>query len=182
MLDLTGLKSLSGLRFPKMPAQKPVKTLAMRILDGQGIPYQPVAYEVVDHLSASEVARVIGFPPEQTFKTLVVLPDRPHARPLLALLPGDSQLDLKKLATASGEKKVQMAPQREAERLTGLERGGISPLALMDKGFPVFVDETVILFDRIEISAGKVGVGVIVPVTPLLSLLNATLADLTELR
>lgn len=163
-----------------MPTQKPTKTLAMRILDSQGIPYEPVAYQVVDHLSAGEVARAIGFPPEQTFKTLVALPDRPHARPLLALVPGDSQLDLKKLAAASGAKKVQMAPQREAERLTGLEKGGISPLALMDKGFPIFVDETVILFDRIEISAGKVGVGIIAPVTPLLALLNATLAELTE--
>lgn len=162
-----------------MPAAKPVKTLAMRILDSQSIPYKPVAYEVVTHLSAGEVARAIGFSPEQTFKTLVVLPDRPHARPLLALLPGDSQLDLKKLAAASGEKKVQMAPQREAERLTGLEKGGISPLALMDKGFPVFIDETAILFDWIEISAGRVGLGVVVPVMPLIALLNATLADLT---
>lgn len=161
-----------------MPAAKPAKTLAMRILDGRMIPYEPVAYEVIDHLSALEVARAIGFPPEQTFKTLVVLPDRPHARPLLALLPGDSQLDLKKLAAASGEKKVQMAPQREAERLTGLERGGISPLALMDKSFPVFIDETAILFERIEISAGKVGVGLIVPVMPLVALLNAVLVDL----
>lgn len=162
-----------------MPVAKPAKTLAMRILDGRAIPYEPVVYEVINHLSAGEVARAIGFPPEQTFKTLVVLPDRPHARPLLVLVPGDSQLDLKKLAAASGEKKVQMAPQREAERLTGLEKGGISPLALMDKGFPVLMDETAILFDRIEISAGKVGMGIIVPVTPLVALLNATLADLT---
>jgi len=161
-----------------MAASKPIKTLAMRVLEGRGIVYEPVYYEVVDHLSAGEVAAVIGFPAEQTFKTLVVLPERPHARPILALLPGDSQLDLKKLATASGEKKVQMAPQREAERLTGLEKGGISPLALMDKGWPVYVDETAILFDRIEISAGKVGVGVIVPVEPLLALLAAKLADI----
>ena len=95
MLDLTGFYRLSGPKAPKMPVQKPTKTLAMRILDGQGIPYERVAYAVVEHLSAGEVARTIGFPPEQTFKTLVALPDRPHARPLLALLPGDSQLDHK---------------------------------------------------------------------------------------
>ena len=151
----------------------------MRILDGRGIPYEPISYEVIDHLSAAEVAAAIGFPVEQTFKTLVVLPERPHARPILVLLPGDSQLDLKKLAAGAGEKKVQMAPQREAERLTGLEKGGISPLALMNKGWAVYLDETATLFDRIEISAGKVGVGVIVPVEPLIDLLAAQLADLT---
>ena len=155
-----------------------MKTLAMRILEARGIPYVPVSYVVLDHLSAGQVAAAIGFPSEQTFKTLVVLPQRPGARPILALLPGDSQLDLRKLATVAGEKKAQMAPQRDAERLTGLEKGGISPLALMDRGWSVFVDETAILFDRIEISAGKVGMGVIVPVEPLLELLSAQLADL----
>jgi Cys-tRNA(Pro)/Cys-tRNA(Cys) deacylase len=167
------------LYFTGMTQPKPAKSLAMRILEARGISYEPVSYEVVDHLSAAQVAAAIGFPVEQTFKTLVVLPERPHTRPILALLPGDSQLDLKKLAAAAGEKKVQMAPQREAERLTGLEKGGISPLALMDKGWSVYIDETVILFDRIEISAGKVGIGVIVPVTRLLDLLAARLADLT---
>jgi Cys-tRNA(Pro)/Cys-tRNA(Cys) deacylase len=161
-----------------MTQPKLTKTLAMRILEGRGIPYGAVSYEVDDHLSAAEVAAAIGYPAEQTFKTLVVLPDRPAARPILALLPGDTQLDLKKLAAAAGEKKVQMAPHREAERLTGLEKGGISPLALMDKGWAVYIDETAILFERIEISAGKIGVGVLVPVEPLVALLGAKLADI----
>lgn len=160
---------------------KPIKTLAMRVLEARGIPYEPVTYEVVDHLSAAEVAAAIGFPPEQTFKTLVVLAERGgrSPQPLLALAPGDSQLDLKKLAHASGEKRVQMAPHKEAERLTGLEKGGISPLALMDKGWAVYIDETAILFDRIEISAGKIGVGALVGVDALVALLGATLADIT---
>jgi len=162
-----------------MTHPKPAKTLAMRVLETHGISYEPVTYEAIDHLSAAQVAAAIGFPAEQTFKTLVVLPERPHARPILALLPGDSQLDLKKLGAAAGEKKVRMAPQREAERLTGLEKGGISPLALMDKGWPVYVDETAILFDRIEISAGRVGTGVIVPVEPLVTLLGAELVDIS---
>jgi Cys-tRNA(Pro)/Cys-tRNA(Cys) deacylase len=159
---------------------KPIKTLAMRVLEAHDIPYEPVAYEVVDHLSAAEVAAAIGFPPEQTFKTLVVLAERTGGRPqpLLALAPGDSALDLKKLAHASGEKRVAMAPHKEAERLTGLEKGGISPLALLDKGWPVYVDETAILYERIEISAGKVGAGVLVGVEPVLALLRATLADI----
>jgi Cys-tRNA(Pro)/Cys-tRNA(Cys) deacylase len=160
---------------------KPVKTLAMRVLEARGIAYEPVTYEVVDHLSAAEVAAALGFPPEQTFKTLVVLAERVGGRPqpLLALAPGDNQLDLKKLAHASGEKRVHMAAHKEAERLTGLEKGGISPLALMDKGWPVFIDETAVLFDRIEISAGKVGVGVLVGVEALVQVVDAKLADLT---
>ena len=152
----------------------------MRVLEGHQIPYEPLYYEVVDHLSATEVAAAVGLPPEQTFKTLVALPVTPGARPVLALIPADAQLDLKKLAAAAGEKKMQMAPQREAERLTGLEKGGISPLALLDKGWPVFVDETVILFDRIEISAGRKGVGVLVPVEPLLELLKAVVTALSD--
>ena len=71
-----------------------------------------------------------------------------------------------------------MAPQREAERLTGLEKGGISPLALLEKGFPVYIDEAVVLFDEIEISAGKVGVGVLAPVEGLLRVLEAKTADI----
>ena len=149
----------------------------MRVLEGQHIPYEPLYYDVVDHLSAAEVAAVVGLPPEQAFKTLVTLPATPGARPVLALLPGDAQLDLKKLAAAAGEKKMQMALQREAERLTGLEKGGISPLALLDKGWPVFIDETVILFEQIEMSAGRKGVGVLVPVAPVLALLKAVVVD-----
>ena len=155
-----------------------MKTLATRVLEARNVPFQVMTYEVVEHLPAAEVAAVLGLDPGQTFKTLVALPERPHAKPILALMPGDSTLDLKKLAEASDEKKVRMASHEEAEHLTGLEKGGISPLALMDKRWPVFVDETAILYDRIEISAGKVGVGVLVAVQPLLELLQATLADL----
>jgi Cys-tRNA(Pro)/Cys-tRNA(Cys) deacylase len=158
---------------------RPVKTLAMRVLEHHGVPYEPRYYEVVDHLSASQAAAAIGLPPEQTFKTLVVLPGAPAARPLLALVPGDKQLDLKRLAAACGEKRVQMAPQREAEQLTGMDKGGISPLALLDRGFRIVVDETVILFESIEISAGKVGVGVFVEVEGLLGVLCPILADIT---
>ena len=151
----------------------------MRVLEAHDIPYQPMYYDVVEHLSAAEVAEVLGIAPEQTFKTLVALSERAGARPMLALVPGDSQLNLKKLAQASGEKRVQMAPHRDAERLTGLEKGGISPLALMDKSWAVFIDETAQLFGEIEISAGKVGIGVLVPVPPLVALLHATFSDLT---
>jgi Cys-tRNA(Pro)/Cys-tRNA(Cys) deacylase len=159
---------------------RPVKTLAMRVLEAHGVPYEPRYYEAPEHLSASEVAAVLGLPPEQVFKTLVVLPARPGGKPLLALVPGNCQLALRRLEAASGEKRLTMAPHLEAERLTGLEKGGISPLALMEKGWRVFVDETVTLFDRVEVSAGRVGVGVLVPVEGLLATTHASIADIAE--
>jgi Cys-tRNA(Pro)/Cys-tRNA(Cys) deacylase len=159
---------------------KQVKTLAMRVLEGHGVPYAACYYDVEEHLPAEQVAAAIGLPPEQVFKTLVTLPATPGAKPVLALIPAGSQLDLKKLAEAVGEKKMQMAAQREAERLTGLEKGGISPLALMDRGYRIAMDETATLFDRIELSAGRVGAGVIVPVEGLLRILRPALADLSQ--
>lgn len=155
-----------------------MKTLAIRVLETQNVPFEVVTYEVIEHLPAAGVAAALGLAAGQTFKTLVALPERAHAKPILALLPGDSVLDLKKLAAASGEKKVRMASHKEAEHLTGLEKGGISPLALMDKRWSVYVDETATLYEVIEISAGKVGVGVLVPVQPLLDILQADLTDL----
>ena len=152
--------------------------MAIRVLETHNVPHKVVTYEVIGHLPAAEVAATLGLDAGQAFKTLVALPERPHAKPILGLLPGDSVLDLKKLAAASGEKKVRMASHKEAEQLTGLEKGGISPLALMDKRWPVYVDETAILYEEIEISAGRVGVGVLVSVQPLLDLLQADLADL----
>ncbi len=156
----------------------PTKTLAMRLLEAHGVPYEAVYFDVARHLTAAEVAAVVGLPPEQTFKTLVALPDRPRAKPILALVPGDSQLDLKRLAAAAGEKKITMAAQRDAERLTGLQKGGISPLALQDKHWPVYIDETVVLFERVWISAGRVGCGVIAEVDGLLRVLDARLAPI----
>lgn len=150
----------------------------MRVLETNNVPFQVVTYEVIGHLPAPGVAAALGLDAGRTFKTLVVIPERPHSKPILALLPGDSVLDLKKLAAASGEKKARMASHKEAEQLTGLEKGGISPLALMDKRWPIYADETVVLYEEIEISAGRIGVGVLVSVRPLLELLQAHLADL----
>jgi len=154
------------------------KTMAMRALEARGVAYEAVYYEVTEHLAAAEVAERVGLPPEQVFKTLVALPEATPGRAVLALVPADQELDLKKLAAAAGIKKLRMAPHKEAERLTGLQKGGISALALLDRDWPVFVDETAILFDRIWVSAGRVGAGVILAVDDLVRLLGAQLADL----
>jgi Cys-tRNA(Pro)/Cys-tRNA(Cys) deacylase len=163
-----------------MTATKAEKTLAMRVLESEGVTYRAVFYAVAEHLSAAEVATAVGLPVAQAFKTLVALPARPGARPVLALVPGDASLDLKKLAHVLGEKKVHMAAQRDAERLTGLRKGGISALALLDRHWPVVIDETALLFDEIWVSAGRVGAGVIVPLDGLVRVLGAELADIAE--
>jgi Cys-tRNA(Pro)/Cys-tRNA(Cys) deacylase len=132
-----------------------VKTNAARLLDSLGIPYELRDYEVdPDDLAAESVARKIGLPPEQVFKTLVARGDRTGV--LLAVVPGDAELDLKALARVSGDRKVEVVPLREVTPLTSYVRGGVTALA-GKKDYPVFVDETIELFDAISVSAGVRG-------------------------
>lgn len=153
----------------------------MRILEARGVAYDAYTFDSGgQHVPAAAVAALVGLVPEQIFKTLVALPERPRARPLLALVPASAELDRKKLAVAAGEKGVAMASHQDAERLTGLRKGGISPLALQGKRWPVFVDASVQGFDRIWISAGRVGCGLVVEVPGLLDLLAATVADIAR--
>ncbi|MCY7321109.1 MAG: Cys-tRNA(Pro) deacylase [Phormidesmis sp. CAN_BIN36] len=129
-----------------------MKTNAVRVLDNLGIAYQLRDYEVdPDDLAAETVAAKIGMPPEQVFKTLVVRGDRTGI--LLAVIPGDSQLDLKALAQVAGDRKVETVSLKEVQSLTGYVRGGVTALACK-KDYPVFVDELIKVFDVISISAG----------------------------
>lgn len=132
-----------------------VKTNAARLLDSLGIPYELRDYEVdPDDLAAESVARKIGFPAEAVFKTLVVRGDRTGV--LLAVVPGDAELDLKALARTSGDRKAEVVPLREVQPLTGYVRGGVTALAGR-KDYPTFVDETIELFDVVSVSAGVRG-------------------------
>jgi Cys-tRNA(Pro)/Cys-tRNA(Cys) deacylase len=131
------------------------KTNAMRALDQRKIPYQAFSYDEAVH-SADEVAAILGVSAAQVFKTLVVLRD--NGRALLAVAPGDHELDLKRLAAGAGEKRLRMASKREAEALTGLLTGGISSLALLNKGYAVFLDASARAFDEIYMSAGQRGI------------------------
>ncbi|HEX4965348.1 MAG TPA: Cys-tRNA(Pro) deacylase [Thermoanaerobaculia bacterium] len=129
-----------------------MKTNAARLLDALGIVYELREYEVdPEDLAAETVARKIGLPPEQVFKTLVARGDRTGV--LLAVVPGDTELDLKALARVSGDRKAEMVPLREVTPLTGYVRGGVTALAAK-KDYPVFVDETIELFDEVSVSAG----------------------------
>jgi Cys-tRNA(Pro)/Cys-tRNA(Cys) deacylase len=131
------------------------KTNAARLLDRAGIHYELREYAVDEtDLSAPHVAAAIGMPPEQVFKTLVARGDRTGV--LLAAIPASSELDLKALAAASGNKKVELVALKEVLGLTGYIRGGVSPLGTR-KPYPFYLDETADLWDVISVSAGLRG-------------------------
>ena len=151
------------------------KTLAMRFLEGQKVAYETATYSPTTR-DAEEVAGLVGAEPAQVFKTLVV--DRPPQKPLLLLVPANQQLDLKKLAKLLGAKKLKMATQQVAERLTGLQVGGISPLALMNKGFKILGDRSLQHHERVYLSSGQRGIQIILAPADLVRVTRAQLADL----
>ena len=132
-----------------------MKTNGARFLESLGIPFELREYEVdPEDLSAITVAKKIGMPPEQVFKTL--LASGGHGDYVFAVIPGDAELDFKKLARAAGLRKAEMAPLKDVQPLTGYIRGGVTIFGAR-KSYPVYVDETAILFDRISVSAGTRG-------------------------
>ena len=145
-----------------------------RLLDTRKIPY--VAFELPpEKLGAVEAARRLGVDPNLVYKTIVVEREG-KGKPILALVPGPAEVDLKALAKALGEKKVHLPSEREAERLTGLQAGGISPLALLNRGFQVVLDASAQSHPEIYISGGQRGLDIRMSVQSLLSLTNARLA------
>jgi len=143
-----------------------------------GIHYELREYEVdPDDLAAETVAGKIGLPPEQVFKTLVARGDRNGI--CLAVIPGNAELDLKALAAASGDRKIQLVPVKELQALTGYIRGGVTALAAK-KDYPAYVDETVELFDVISISAGVRGLQILLTPANYLKATKATLSRLAH--
>lgn len=152
------------------------KLNSMRILDQQQVDYTIHQFPESIH-SADGVAEYVGRSPEMVYKTLVVLPTT--GKPMLVMVAGSRELNLKKLAKAVGQKKVQMAPHKEAEALTGLQTGGISALALLHKNFPVYLDRPALALDRILISAGQRGVNLELPVEDLRRITGAKVVSTT---
>lgn len=137
-----------------------MKTNAARFLESLAIPFELRDYEVdPDDLSALTVAKKVGMPPEQVFKTLLTTDGQRDY--VFAVVPGDSELDFKKLAKAAGMRKLEMAPLKEVQPLTGYIRGGVTIFGAK-KPYPVFIDETIILFEIISVSAGARGTQIIV--------------------
>jgi len=149
-----------------------------RLLAKRNIPFQIHPFPDTIH-SAAGVAEAVGKPPAMVYKTLVVLRNRPRAKPMLVMVAGDRELNLKKVAAAVGEKKVRMASQREAERLTGLKVGGISALALLNRGFDVFIDRPAQKLETVLVSAGRRGVNIELAVQDLVSVTGARWIEAT---
>ncbi len=161
-----------------MKTTQPPKTNAARLLDSLNIPYELRPYEVdPNDLTAVSVAHKIGLPPEQVFKTLLAHSNTSDH--LFAVIPGDAELDLKKLAQAAGAKKTELTSLKDVEPLTGYIRGGVTVMAAK-KPFPVYIDETIELFDQISVSAGQRGLQLLLAPADYLRAANATLADLTK--
>ena len=155
-----------------------MKTNATRILDSLGIQYELREYEVdPEDLTAETVARRIGLPPEQVFKTLVVRGDRCGV--YLAVVPGNMELDPKALARAAGDRKVELVPLKDVQYLTGYIRGGVTAIGAK-KDFPVLIDETVELFDCISVSAGVRGTQILLAPAAYLRATNGVLAPISR--
>jgi Cys-tRNA(Pro)/Cys-tRNA(Cys) deacylase len=148
-----------------------------RLLDARKIAYQ--AFETpAEKLGGLETAQLLNIPPEQVFKTIVVT--REKKKPLLAVIPAPKAVDLKRLASFLSEKKVHLPTEREAEQLTGLQAGGISPLALINKGFQVVIDSSAQAFEQIHISGGQRGLNIKLPVHALAELVNARFGEISS--
>jgi len=157
----------------------PDKTLAMRVLEGAGILYEVYVFPDTVH-DATEVARHAGVPPEQVYKTLVVEDEPPGSKPMLIMVAANRTLNLKKTASAVGAKKVHMARHVDAERMTGLQTGGISALALLNRGFKVYLDLPALDQARVLVSAGKRGINLSVPVEDLMRVTGAEVIEATD--
>ncbi len=151
----------------------PIVNNVTRLLDSKRIPYR--TFELpAEKLGADETARLLGLDPEQVYKTIVVT--RPKGKPILAVIPGPHRVDLKLLAAALGEKKVGLPTEREAEALTGLQAGGISPLALVNKGFQVVIASEAENKTEVHVSGGQRGLNIRLPVKALAELTRARFA------
>jgi Cys-tRNA(Pro)/Cys-tRNA(Cys) deacylase len=158
---------------------KSQKTLAMRVLEGQGVPYEVFVFPEEVH-DALGVAEHTGYPAESVYKTLVVEVDEPGHKPLLVMIDATSTLNLKKVASAVGVKKAGMARHADAERLTGLQVGGISALALLNKGFDIYIDELATLHEQVLVSAGQRGINLRLPVDDLIRVTGARVIDVVD--
>lgn len=155
-----------------------IKTNAARLLDQLCILYEMREYEIDESdLSAGAVARKVGMPPEQVFKTLLAVID--GGEHVFAIVPGDSELDFKKLAAASGGKKADLAPLKDVQPLTGYVRGGVTVFGAK-KAYPVYADETIELFDWISVSAGRRGAQLILSPADYLRAAKATVVPIAR--
>ena len=158
----------------------PIKNNVTRLLDSRKIPY--TVFELTpEKRGALETARLLGLEPASVYKTIVVTREKSaKKKPLLVVIPGPNEVDLKTLAAFLGEKKVYLPTEREAEQLTGLQAGGISPLALLNKGFQVVLDASAREQAEIHVSGGQRGLNLRVPVDAFVRLTDARVAAVSS--
>lgn len=154
----------------------PFRNNVTRLLDARGVAYEYFELPPEKH-TAEETAKLLDVPESHVYKTLVVLREGKGKKPLLVLTPAGRALNLKTLAAALGEKKLHMATQREAETLTGLQVGGISALALLNRGFVIALDKAALGLPFIHISAGQRGANLRLQAADLVALTGARLVD-----
>lgn len=155
-----------------------MKTNAARLLDELKVSYELREYEVDPaDLSAETVAKKIGLPLEQVFKTLAVRGEREGV--CFAVVPGNAELNLKALAKLAGDRKMEMVPLKEVQPLTGYIRGGVTALACK-KEYPVYIDETAILFDQISVSAGVRGTQILLHPEDYIRVVKAVAGDIAQ--
>jgi Cys-tRNA(Pro)/Cys-tRNA(Cys) deacylase len=154
------------------------QTNITRLLDSRHIPYHLYEFPAQKY-SALEVADIIQVDPNLVYKTIVITRSS-SGKPILALVPGPLEVDLKALAKFLGTKKVILPGEKEAENLTGLLAGGISPLALLNKGFQVILDSSLQVHTEIVISAGQRGMNIRLPVSALIDLTRARVASIAK--
>ena len=148
-----------------------------RLLDSRKIKYE--VFELpAEKLAVEQVARLMNAAPEIVFKSIVIT-RRGSGKPILAVVPGNQDVDLKKLAKAVGEKKVSPATQKVAEQLTKLQTGGISPLALINMGFEILIHKSILDQDLIHISGGERGLNIRIGSDDLVKLVHARVADIS---
>lgn len=150
-----------------------------RLLDANKVPYK--AFDLpIEKLGSPETAQLLNVPLEQVFKTIVIRREE-KGKPILAIVPGNAEVELKALAKALGEKKLHLPTEQEAERITGLQAGGISPLALINRGFQVVLDSSANNFREIHISGGRRGLNILLPVDALIKLTHASVERITKI-
>jgi Cys-tRNA(Pro)/Cys-tRNA(Cys) deacylase len=153
-----------------------LKTNACRMLDARNISYDLLEYAWDEaELDAVSVAKKIGLPPEEVFKTLILQGDT--LRYFVIVIPGNEHVSLKKVAAATGNKSCELLPLKELQPLTGYIRGGCSAIG-MKKTFPTFIEETALLFDRISVSPGQRGQQILISPLDLAQITEATFVDL----
>jgi Cys-tRNA(Pro)/Cys-tRNA(Cys) deacylase len=155
-----------------------IKNNVIRLLESRNARFK--ALELPEEkLSALETASLLHVSVGNVFKSIVIQSEK-KGKPILAIVPGSMEVDMKKLANLLEQKRLQIPSEREVEQLTGLQVGGISPIALLNKGFDIVLDQTALLVEEIHISGGQRGLTLLINVKDLIALIDPKIADITH--